>query len=164
MLLLDAGNSVIKAQWWRRNALQYSFACRTEIGWQPGFDACVREVDVSQCHYCAGQVDQLETDFLTSLGKIFKPQNIHKFASLRSNHGVINAYQSAQGLGVDRWLCLLAADNLVARDAMIVDAGSAITVDLLRSDGQHLGGAILPGFSTSVARFRQILHLSLIHI
>ena len=158
MLLLDAGNSVIKAQWWCGNELQYSFACRVIIGWQTGFEACLREVDASHCHYCAGQVDQLETDLLYSLGKFFKPKNMQKFVSLHSSHGVINAYRSAAGLGVDRWLCLLAAARLISQDAVIVDAGSAITVDLLRSDGQHLGGAILPGFNTSIARFRQILH------
>ena len=158
MLLLDAGNSVIKAQWWRGGELQYSFACRIVAGWQSGFETCIREVDASHCHYCAGQVDQLEADVLKILGKFFETQNIRKFASLQSDHGVVNAYQPAQGLGADRWLCLLAAADLVARDAMIVGAGSAITIDLLRSDGQHLGGAILPGSNTSIARFRRILN------
>ena len=57
---------------------------------------------------------------------------------------------------VDRWLALLAAAELCAGDCMIIDAGSAITLDLLRADGRHLGGAILPGRYTSIERFRDI--------
>ena len=38
----------------------------------------------------------------------------------------------------------------------MIDAGSAITLDLLRADGQHLGGAIFPGFNTSLAEFKRI--------
>ncbi len=39
---------------------------------------------------------------------------------------------------------------------VIVDAGSAITLDLLSKQKGHLGGAILPGFNTDIQRFRQI--------
>ena len=60
--------------------------------------------------------------------------------------GVRNAYRDADRLGVDRWLALLACHDLMpAQDACIIDCGSAITVDALRRDGQHLGGMILPG-------------------
>jgi type III pantothenate kinase len=45
----------------------------------------------------------------------------------------------------------LAADRLRQRDraAIIVDLGTAITVDLVESDGAFAGGAILPGIATS---------------
>lgn len=158
MLLLDAGNSVIKAQWWREDSLQYSFSCRLKSAWQAGFEARLGEIKASHCHYTSGQVGQLEAELLTSLNNFFVPQNIHKFVALEYCHGVSNAYRPAQGIGVDRWLCLLGAAALTPNDVMIVDAGSAITIDLLRSDGQHLGGAILPGFNTSMMQFKQILH------
>ena len=158
MLLLDAGNSVIKAQWWREDSLQYSFSCQLKTGWQAGFEARLGEIKASHCHYTSGQVDHLEAELLTSLSNFFVPQNIHKFVALEYCHGVNNAYRPAQGIGVDRWLCLLGSAALTPNDVMIVNAGSAITIDLLRGDGQHLGGAILPGFNTSMMRFKQILH------
>ena len=158
MLLLDAGNSVIKAQWWREDSLQYSFSCHLKSAWQAGFEARLGEIKASHCHYTSGQIDQLKTELLTSLNNFFVPQNIHKFGAHEYSHGVRNAYRPAQGIGVDRWLCLLGAAALTRSDVMIVNAGSAITIDLLRSDGQHLGGAILPGFNTSMIRFKQILH------
>lgn len=59
--------------------------------------------------------------------------------------GVINAYgEGAASLGVDRWLCLLAAREM-SGDICVVDCGTAITLDVLRQDGVHLGGYILPG-------------------
>ncbi len=61
--------------------------------------------------------------------------------------GVRNAYTHPQHLGVDRWLSLLAAMARAGRDCCVVDAGSALTVDLLREDGQHLGGFIVPGLT-----------------
>jgi type III pantothenate kinase len=52
-------------------------------------------------------------------------------------------------VGIDRLLAALAADRLRApqRAAIIVDLGTAITVDLLTEDGAFAGGAILPGIA-----------------
>jgi len=60
--------------------------------------------------------------------------------------GVRNAYINPKQLGVDRWLTLVAVHNQYTVPACIVDCGTAITIDLLMEDGQHLGGLILPGF------------------
>jgi type III pantothenate kinase len=59
--------------------------------------------------------------------------------------GVRVAYAEPTRLGVDRWLALIAARHQGPGAALIVDAGTAITYDLLLADGQHLGGLILPG-------------------
>jgi len=158
MLLLDAGNSTIKGQWWQGPALRSSFSCRLENGWQSRFEKRLGDIDPGHCHYSSGQPDEFESELLGILHQIIQPGNIHKFVPLKCSHGVRNAYQAPGGLGADRWLCLLAARHLVAKDKIIVDAGSAITVDLMNSKGQHLGGAILPGFNTTPERFKQILH------
>lgn len=59
--------------------------------------------------------------------------------------GVRNSYADPSRMGVDRWLAMLAAWHQVKEACCIVDAGSAITVDLLDGEGEHLGGYILPG-------------------
>lgn len=61
--------------------------------------------------------------------------------------GVTSAYPQPENLGVDRWLSLLAANARGQGACCIVDAGSALTLDLLRADGQHLGGYIVPGLA-----------------
>ena len=54
-------------------------------------------------------------------------------------------------VGVDRLLDAVAANRLrdPARPAVVVDVGTAITVDALSADGVFLGGAILPGIAMS---------------
>jgi type III pantothenate kinase len=59
--------------------------------------------------------------------------------------GVVNGYQQPEKLGVDRWLGILAAHAKNSSASVIVDCGSAITVDLVTSQGEHLGGYIAPG-------------------
>lgn len=60
--------------------------------------------------------------------------------------GVTNSYQQPHLLGVDRWLALVAAAELYPNmDLLIADAGTALTIDWLSSDGIHQGGWILAG-------------------
>jgi type III pantothenate kinase len=157
MLLLDLGNSAIKAQWWRDGELQNSFSCRFRTGWLPRFEAYLKQIKAGHCYYSSVLGEQAEGEFIASLRQVFDAGKIEKLAALKSSHGVHSAYPVATGLGVDRWLCLLGAAARVKQDAVIIDAGSAITIDLLRADGQHLGGAILAGFNTSLARFKAIM-------
>lgn len=59
--------------------------------------------------------------------------------------GVTNHYSDLSRLGVDRWLAMLAAFNRARGACVIVDAGTAMTVDAVNGEGSHLGGYILPG-------------------
>lgn len=63
--------------------------------------------------------------------------------------GVFSCYEQPEHLGVDRWLALIAAHQLYPREnVLIIDAGTAITVDLLAKNGEHIGGWIMPGVQT----------------
>lgn len=59
--------------------------------------------------------------------------------------GLVVAYQDVSKLGVDRWLAMLAAKSQSPAFRVVIDAGSAITVDYLDPDGVHEGGLIIPG-------------------
>jgi len=59
--------------------------------------------------------------------------------------GVINGYRQPTQLGVDRWLALLAARSLSDMPVIVVDCGTATTIDAMDAMGRHLGGVILPG-------------------
>jgi type III pantothenate kinase len=61
-----------------------------------------------------------------------------------SDAGITNAYSESRRLGVDRWLAMLEAWNRVG-DAVIVDCGSALTLDAVDASGMHQGGYIVPG-------------------
>ena len=53
-------------------------------------------------------------------------------------------------MGVDRWLAMIAAFNRQKRACVVVDAGTALTIDLVADDGRHQGGYILAGLSLAV--------------
>jgi len=59
--------------------------------------------------------------------------------------GVENAYKQADRLGVDRWLNLIAVKRQYNSAAIIIDAGTALTIDVIDATGKHLGGFISPG-------------------
>jgi len=60
-------------------------------------------------------------------------------------YGVTIAYERPERLGVDRWLALIAAHRICRGPVLVIDAGTAITYDLLLGDGSHLGGLITAG-------------------
>jgi type III pantothenate kinase len=66
-------------------------------------------------------------------------------------------------VGLDRLLsaygafCIKRAGGCASGTIMVVDAGTAITIDLIAESGSFLGGAILPGLNTSVKSLSPIL-------
>jgi type III pantothenate kinase len=68
--------------------------------------------------------------------------------------GVRNRYEQPELLGPDRWAALIAARAIHHGASLVVNAGTATTVDMLAEDGVFLGGAILPG----VELMRFVLH------
>jgi len=64
-------------------------------------------------------------------------------------------------VGIDRLLDALAANRLrqPGRAAVVVDVGSAITVDLVGEDGAFLGGAILPGIGMAARAMHEFTDL-----
>jgi pantothenate kinase type III len=72
-------------------------------------------------------------------------------------------------VGIDRLLAGLAVNRLRAPDraAIVIDLGTAITVDLVEADGAFAGGAILPGIGTAAGaladRTDALPHIELRH-
>jgi type III pantothenate kinase len=64
-------------------------------------------------------------------------------------------------VGVDRLLDALAANALrgPGRPAVVIDVGTAITVDLVSAEGAFLGGAILPGIAMSARALHEFTDL-----
>tara|TARA_B110000211_G_C13971220_1_gene505060 strand:+ start:271 stop:999 length:729 start_codon:yes stop_codon:yes gene_type:complete len=71
--------------------------------------------------------------------------------SEEKRYGLVSSYQQPKKLGVDRWLVMIGALNLYPdKDILIVDAGTATTIDLLSSTGKHQGGWIIPGINLMI--------------
>ena len=65
--------------------------------------------------------------------------------SQRSECGVTSSYSEPRQLGTDRWAALIGARANFTGPCLVVNAGTAVTVDALSADGVFLGGLILPG-------------------
>lgn len=63
--------------------------------------------------------------------------------------GLVNDYMQAEQLGVDRWAAMIAAWQYYQRSCVVVNAGTALTVDLIQKvapgEGRFMGGIIVPG-------------------
>ena len=82
-----------------------------------------------------------------------KQRNINylNVVSEKSKLGVSNAYEQPERLGIDRWLALIgAAEQFPQKNILIIDAGTATTIDFLTADGKHQGGWILAGIDTLI--------------
>ncbi len=61
--------------------------------------------------------------------------------------GVRGLYRQPRRLGVDRWLAMIAAFAQVEGHCLVVDCGSAVTLDLIDDQGRQRDCVILPGFT-----------------
>jgi type III pantothenate kinase len=155
MILLDCGNRYLKAQFCQAGRLQASFSVAYLPGWRQRLDHWMQGLAATHCYYASVLDTRRQAELEECLARQFET-SVTRFVSTAKALGIINAYQQPERLGVDRWMTLLAAREMLPGDCVVIDAGSAITLDLLRADGQHLGGAILPGFNTSIEHFRHI--------
>jgi type III pantothenate kinase len=77
--------------------------------------------------------------------------DMHFARTERHACGVTNSYRQVRRLGVDRWVAMIGAWKEIGAACLVVDAGTAVTIDALDDTGQHLGGQILPGVALMAA-------------
>jgi type III pantothenate kinase len=86
---------------------------------------------------------------------------IHKVHVLPSMCGLQNTYDNIQQLGIDRWAAAVGAWQQIQDACVVVNAGTAVTIDAiapLNSNPQqanYLGGYILPGLKMMQTRLSQ---------
>ncbi len=70
-----------------------------------------------------------------------------QFTGNSAYDGLRTIYQDPNKLGADRWAALIGARALSNTNTLVINAGTATTIDLMGSNGIHYGGWILPGLS-----------------
>lgn len=168
-LLIDVGNTRIKWLLLKGNEdLVLGSQNDTQSGTLVEFESYIGTLDTSQVHVLLAAVNQTEVlmELLEQSGfcDIFIAESKSQQAGLRSS------YSQPERMGVDRWLAMVAAysslqstsrqtDNkqsdrnslekiLPTKNSsgvIVVDAGSALTIDVVSAEGLHLGGYIVPG-------------------
>lgn len=68
---------------------------------------------------------------------------------------IVNRYRNPKQVGQDRLVCAYAAMRLYGCPAVVVDLGTAITLELVSAKGEYLGGIIVPGIKMSAESLYQ---------
>ncbi len=144
MLAIDAGNTRIK--WGIRAAGTWSAlgACATadSAGLADVFPGAAPYERILVANVAGPRI---RADIQCALtGAAVAPEFI---ASRAAQCGVRSSYDEPDQLGCDRWAALIGAHRLFPGACLVVNAGTALTVDALTEDGLFLGGIIVPGMA-----------------
>lgn len=146
ILLVDIGNTSVK---W---ALKGSDNLLEMLQQQYPRDA--NSVFFMECLGSTNKPDKVIVTCVAAIGiwKIFeesilalwgiKPERV---VSKARGYGLINGYEKPSELGSDRWCALIGAYHASHSNIVVIDCGSAITIDIVNKSGEHLGGYIVPG-------------------
>ncbi len=145
-LLIDLGNSRLK---WVQCA---------HARWQPGA-AFTHRRDIAACEQAWDRIERPDLIWMSSVSEPAFSDAVRAWCAQRwqvevrtvvaetQAHGVRTNYDTPATLGADRWCALVAARSTAKGACVIVDAGSAVTIDALSGDGAFLGGVIFPGLN-----------------
>ena len=155
-LLVDCGNSRLKwayadADGWQSQAVQHAGASLPDVARRAFTDAPQPESIWVSC--VAGEAACAAlAQFLTQRFGV-APQFVR--ATLAAA-GVRNHYRRPEQLGADRWVALIGARAVTRAACVVVDCGTAVTVDALNAEGEFVGGVIFPGLKLARAALAQV--------
>lgn len=152
LIAVDIGNTSTKIAGFTRTnpedvSLPHPLWTVITSGWEE--TVLEKTVDSPAEWFIASVHRKKETDLVRRV-KAVRPEDI--VTSLSYEHADISiGVDQPELLGEDRIFAAVAANALRAHDqpAVVVDTGTAVTIDALSSTGKLLGGAILPGLAMS---------------
>ncbi|TLU64705.1 type III pantothenate kinase [Thalassotalea litorea] len=75
-----------------------------------------------------------------------------RLMTAKCEHDVQVGYSQPTQLGIDRWMAIIGASQLSpGENLLVIDAGTATTLDLVSADKKHLGGWITPGVAMMIS-------------
>jgi len=111
------------------------------------FDALSAMLPGDELAWCVATVQRRAERSLAAWVQDRRPQDRYRLLGNEDLPLEIHV-EHPQHVGADRLLAAVAVNQLrtANRPAIVIDAGTAITVDLVSADGAFEGGVILPGF------------------
>jgi len=151
-LVIDVGNSRTKLALFERNTIIDSLVFESLL--KSDLDVLLNKYpSINQCIISSVQkTDQAMTDFLKQRAvktKILDNNTLLPFK---------NTYKTPKTLGMDRIAAIAGAIALYPKkNLLIIDAGTAITFDVVDEKSQYQGGTISPGLEM---RFKALNHFT----
>ena len=144
-LLVDFGNTRLKWALWAdgRRAMGGVFA-HGETSLQAALSSNWVALPRPRAILVASVVDENRERELAALIESHFQQHTEFVRSPAEALGIRNAYSMPERLGVDRFLAMAALHANRPRAQILISCGTALTLDALTAEGQHLGGLIAP--------------------
>ena len=145
-LLLDIGNTSMKwAMSYPEELFDMRKICYPENLSSEFFKECLKESKKPKNILVSCVAEENAWQFLERACDELWNIKAKRILSSKEGYGLINAYDDAKTLGSDRWCAMIGGLDLAESTFVIIDAGSALTIDVVNEFGKHLGGYILPG-------------------
>lgn len=140
-LIIDTGNTLTKlALFLGREMVAFSSFAGVET--RPIIKFC--EANLLITNAILSTVKEYPSEIDLYLGQHYNTV----FFSHTTSVPVENKYGTPETLGKDRLAGAIGAQQMFpSSDNLVIDAGTAITYDLITADGEYLGGAISPGIT-----------------
>jgi len=151
-LIIDIGNTSVKLAVFRGADIQESVRLKT---------LHAKDIETIKKRF-----PELQYSILSTVSDInkdvipFLSGNFEYFVSLDASTPlpIENLYQTKETLGKDRIAAAVGANNIFPnRNVLVIDAGTALTMDFIRSDNLFVGGNISPGLNM---RFKALHHFT----
>ena len=147
-VFLDIGNTSVKAAYKAGN----SWKMLNKIRWTPiEFIDFIKSGDHNFENVIASSVRR---DHFKTIRNALPDLDMLKVGS----SGILSEkldYNTPETLGIDRYLGCLGAYTLDPNPVIVIDAGTACTIDFMDAEGVYRGGLIMPGLHSIVNIFKE---------
>lgn len=137
---LDLGNTALKVFNSQGDLIETYLA--SDVCWIDRFKSFIALGGVEQAVLASVAVKEKEVAVMGAM----KGLAVTKASCEKGSWKIQHSYKQPHRLGIDRLLAIEAAYREVNDRLVVIDCGSAITLDSVDADGFHLGGFIVPGY------------------
>ncbi len=143
ILVIDIGNSVIKIGVWHKKELLKNKLCT--LGTLEKTLSFYEKLNIFEILFTSVISATKTKKIISILTKEFSV-DLTQIKSSKSFLEVQNGYKQPAKLGDDRWCSIVGGYHMYKKSLVIVDCGTAISVDCIDKNAVHKGGYILSGF------------------
>ena len=155
-LLIDSGNSYIKWSMSTDESFRIEGSCLTKE--TASLYRLWKNYDVPERVLVANVAGRSFSSDIKKVVKELWSLEAEFLVSSSNCCGLSNSYHKPEQLGVDRWVAMLAAYQTTLGSVVVIDCGTAVTIDLVSEQGVFIGGVIMPGLNTAYKSLQADTH------
>ena len=152
LLAIDIGNTSIHNGLFEEESLKKTFRIPTyakslRLKYLKNLRPYLKDIE---CVIIVSVAPKALKEVRRALKKIVSPLTALMLVGKDIDSGVKNLYKNPRQVGQDRLVNARAAYELYNKGAIIVDFGTAITIDVVNKNKEYIGGVIAPGVEISL--------------